>query len=295
MPESPQSPAERPQTAPSSSTDQPSAFEPAFRAVQVLFQTRLREARDKIDPLSDSHDRLNQKVLAAITEHSRRMKGLTVAAGLMRPTGGELLDRSGLLECMERLGKPEARAVATYLRLDELWKKRDLPVRDKPDELDEQTYWEADKQILSQDGLFEPEARRHMLAEHEEIRELSRKADIMSLRTSTEMRRMILFSSRERDFNELDELFKKRKYYLATQAAAPEASGKKDRRGSSPHGSAIRLAESSGRIMELLAEMGAVRAGPEEFKKEATRRMCADVEEVISQMDAIISESAALK
>lgn len=261
----------------------------------MLFQTRLREARDKIDPLSDSHDRLNQKVLAAITEHSRRMKGLTVAAGLMRPTGGELLDRSGLLECMERLGKPEARAVATYLRLDELWKKRDLPVRDKPDELDEQTYWEADKQILSQDGLFEPEARRHMLAEHEEIRELSRKADIMSLRTSTEMRRMILFSSRERDFNELDELFKKRKYYLATQAAAPEASGKKDRRGSSPHGSAIRLAESSGRIMELLAEMGAVRAGPEEFKKEATRRMCADVEEVISQMDAIISESAALK
>ena len=108
------------------------------------------------------------------------------------------------------------------------------------------------------------------------------------------MRRMILFSMRERDFNELDELFKKHRFYLSMPSPS-EPAGKSDHRGSRARVNALRQAESSGRIMELLAEMGTVRAGPEAFKKEAARKMCADVEEVISQMDAIIKETAALK
>jgi len=292
MPENNQSPAEPLQPGPKVSEDLPLSFEPAFRAVEELFRTRLRQARARIDPLTDSHDRLEQWVVNAISDHSKRVKGLTVAAGLMRPTSEGVLDRSRLLEYMERLGKPEARAVATYLRLDDLWKMRGLPARDKPDDLDVEIYSEADRQILSQESLFNPEARRHMLDEHEEIKVLMKKADILSLRTSTEMRRMILFSMRERDFNELDELFKKRKFYLSAPAGT---AGKKDRHGSGAHGWGIKLAEGSGRIMELLADMGTVRAGPEEFRKEASRRMCADIEEVIAQMDAIISDSAALK
>jgi len=292
MPENPPSPEEPSVTTPASPSDLPTKFEPAFRAVQEQFQARLHEARAKIDPLTDSHDRLERKLVSAISDHSKRMKVLSVAAGLMRPTGGELLDRSGLLERMEQLGTPEARAVATSLRLDDVWKKRGLPAEDKPDELDEETYWETDKQMLSQEDLFEPEARRLLLQEHEEIHELSRKVDILSLRTSTEMRRMILFSMRERDFNELDELFKKHKYYLSSKA---EAAGKKGRQSTGASVRAIRQAESSGRIMELLADMGTVRNGPDEFKKEATRKMCADIEEVISQMDAIIRETAAIK
>ena len=272
--------------------DQPTSFEPAFRAVHELFQARMRDARSKIDPLTDGLDRIEKRSVSDISEHSKRMKGLYVSAGLMRPTGGPKLDRTPLFDLMDRVGTPETRAVSTSLRLDELWEQRNLPADDKPGEPDEHVYWEADKQILGREGLFEPEARRHMLQEREELHTLSVKVDNLRLRVSTEMRRMILFSERERDLNELAELFKKYKYYLPAPA---KTAGKKDRQSSKAQVSALRRAEASGRMMALLAEMGTVRAGPEAFNKEAARKMCADIEEVISQMDAIIKEMAAIK
>lgn len=219
------------------------------------------------------------------------MKGLYVASGLMRPTGGPTLDRSPLLDLMDRLGSPEARAVSTCLRLDEVWERRKLPERDKPNELDEEIYWEADKQMLAQESLFEPEARRHMLQERESLKSYASKVDELTLRVSTEMRRMILFSMRERDLKELAELFKKHRFYLSSK----EEPAGKGRKSTGASVRALRAAESSGRIMEHLANMGTVRDGPEEFRKEAARRMCADVEEVISQMDAIIRETTASK
>ena len=47
--------------------------------------------------------------------------------------------------------------------------------------------------------------------------------------------------------------------------------------------------------MERLADLGTISADPDAFKKEAARKMCADVEDVISQIDAIIKETAAIK
>jgi len=50
MSEKPPPPDNQPVTAPADSADQPTAFEPAFRAVQELFQSRLKEARSKTTP-----------------------------------------------------------------------------------------------------------------------------------------------------------------------------------------------------------------------------------------------------
>jgi len=278
-------------TAAAGSADQPTVFEPAFRSVRELFQSRLKEARIKIDPLADGLDRIEKRSVADISAHAKRMKGLYVSAGLMRPTGGPKLDRTPLFDLMDHVGTPETRAVSTSLRLDELWERRNLPADDKPDELDEHVYWEADKHMLGQEGLFEPEARRHMLQEREELHTLSVKVDNLRLRVSTEMRRMILFSERERDLEELAELFRKHKFYLS-QKEEPAGKGHKST-GASVR--ALRAAESFGRIMERLADLGTISADPDAFKKEAARKMCADVEDVISQMDAIIKETAAIK
>jgi hypothetical protein len=110
----------------------------------------------------------------------------------------------------------------------------------------------------------------------------------------TEMRRIRLFSLWDDDFRELDELYKKHKYYSSAPANSKDP-GKKDRQGARGRFDVLKQAECSGKIMELLAEMGTVRSGPEEFKKEAARKMCAPVEEVVSHLDAISKDIAALK
>ena len=293
MPENQQSPAEPSRTAPEGSADLPSTFEPPFRAVQELFQTRLREARSRIDRMTGGWDEADKICTDAISDHSDRKKQLYISAGLMKLTSSDRLDRSGLLDIMDRIGTPEARAMATDLRLKDEWERREEKPDEELDDEDEEIFWAVDDQLLGFDGLFEPEAQRYLLNELRELHARAQKLNALHGRMTTEMRRMILFSMRERDFQELDELFKKHKYYLSTPAS--EDAGKKDRRGSGPQGRALRLAEGSGRIMALLSEMGTVRSGLAEFKKEAARRMCADVEEVISQMDAICSETAALR
>jgi hypothetical protein len=294
MPETPSAPDHPSQPAPSASTDLPSSFEPAFRAVQVLFQTRLREARSRIDQMDQGWEQAYKEYSDARMDYARRMQRLFLDVGLLRATGGPVADRSGLVELLDGMGTPEARALVTDMHLEDEWKRRGEPEDKELEKVGDDIIWAVDEQILGREGLFEPQTRQQMLQECRQLRADTDKLGALRSRMATEMRRMILFSMRERDFKELDALFKKRKYYLSTQAA-PEAAGKKDRRGSSPHGGAIRLAESSGRIMELLADMGTVRAGPEQFKKEATKRMCADIEEVVFQMDAIILEAAAIR
>jgi hypothetical protein len=295
MPENQPHPAECPQATPEGSPDLPSTFEPAFRAVQELFQARLREARSRIDKMTDGWDELDKNYTDARSGYAKRMQRLFVSTGLLRPTDAPRMDRSGLLDLLDRIGTPAARAMATDMRLEDEWERRGEKADVELGSPDDETIWTVDEQILNAEGVFEPEARRQMLSERREVRAKTEKRNSLRSRITTEMRRMILFSMRERDFKELDELFKKRKYYLVTSATKSESASKKDRRGSSPQGGALRLAEGSGRIMALLAEMGTVRSGPEEFKKEAARRMCADVEEVISRMDAICAETAAIR
>ena len=299
MPENPPPPepsasANPSPTAPATPSDLPTTFEPPFRAVYTLFQSRLKEARSLVPHMTDAWEASDEALTVAISEHSKHKKILFVQAGLMKPTSSDLLDRSGLIELMERLDTPESRAIATDLRLEDEWTRRG----EKPDEemelLDEELLWVSDEQVLGAEGVFDPEARRHLLAEQRALYARSRKLDAIHIRLTTEMRRILLFSMRERDFRELDELFKKHKFY-SEASSGPQNPGKKDRHGTKGRLDALKQAETSGRIMELLAEMGTVRAGPEEFKKEAARKMCAPVEEVVSSMDAICKELAAVK
>jgi len=295
MPEDRSSSTELAQSGPKGSADLPLSFEPAFRAVQELFNARLLAARTRVDRMAGGWEEADKRCTKAIYDHSSRKKHLLVSAGLMRPTNGPSFDRSGFAELLESIGTPETRALATDIRLDDEFARRGEKRDKELDDLDVETLWTADERVLEHEGVFEPEAKRHMLGELRELRARSEKLDSIRGRMSTEMRRIRLYSLRESDFSELDELFKKRRGYLAMQASGREGAGRKDRRGSSPQGLVIRLAENSGRIMALLSEMGSVRSGPEEFTNEAISRMCADIEETITIMDAICSDTAAVK
>jgi hypothetical protein len=108
------------------------------------------------------------------------------------------------------------------------------------------------------------------------------------------MRRIRLFSLWEDDFKELAELFKKHKFYTDNPANAEEPR-KKAKAGGKARFNELKLAESTGRLMALLAEMGPVRGGPEEFKKAAARKTCAPVEETIARIEAVCKDLAAVR
>jgi len=296
MPENPSPPKISPPTPSSRNApvDLPTAFEPSFRAVQTIFQTRHKEARTRVPRMTDAWTRSDEQCTAAISDHSERKRGLFVQSGLMKPTTSGRLDRTPFIELLERLDTPQSRAAATDIRLDDEFDRRGEKRDEELDELDEETLWAVDEQILNAEGVFEPEARRHMLAELQELHGKARRLNAIRDQMSTEMRRIRLYSLWEQDFKELDELYQKHDFYNKPPSG-PQNTGKKDRHGARGRFDALKQAECSGRIMELLAEMGTVRSGPEEFKKEATRKMCAEVEEVVSRLDAICKELAALK
>jgi len=208
MYESPPSPEESSVHAPAGPADQPTDFEPAFRAVQELFQARLREAKSRIDPMDQGLEESYKRYSDARMDYGKRIQRLFINAGLLRPTGGPVVDRSGFLDLLDKIGTPEARAMATALRLEDEWKRRGEPEDKDLEKADDNTVWAVGEQILTREGLFEPEARRQMLGESRMLRAKHEKLAALHNRMTTEMRRMILFSMRERDFNELDELFK---------------------------------------------------------------------------------------
>ena len=296
MPENPPPPKISPPTPSSQNppNDLPTIFEPSFRAIQTLFKTRLKEARTRVPRMTDAWTRSDEECTAAISDHSERKRGLFIQSGLMIPTTSGRLDRTPFIELMERLDTPQTRAAATDLRLDDEFDRRGEKRDEELDELDEETLWAVDEHLLNAEGVFEPEARRHMLAELQELHGKARRLNTLRGQMSTEMRRIRLFSLWEQDFKELDELYQKHEFYNKPPSG-PQNPGKKDRHGARGRFDALKQAECSGRIMELLAEMGTVRSGPEEFKMEATYKICAKVEEVVSRLDAICKDLAALK
>jgi hypothetical protein len=120
--------------------------------------------------MTDAWTSADEQCTAAISEHSERKRGIFIQSGLMKPTTSGRLDRTPFIELLERLDTPQSRAAATDIRLDDEFDRKHQKRDEELDQLDEDTLWAVDEQILNAEGVFEPEARRHMLAELQELR-----------------------------------------------------------------------------------------------------------------------------